>query len=363
MRLNDIISYLEQLAPPSLQESYDNSGLQVGQGNPEITGCLIALDVTEDLVHEAVERNCNLIVVHHPLLFKGVKSLTGNDYIQRCVMHAIKHNIAIYATHTNLDNISQGVNAMIASKLGVVKPKILAPKKTLLHKLAVFVPKKDTQRVADAMFEAGAGSIGDYDHCSFRSAGMGSFRAGEDSDPHVGERGETHFEEEDKLEVIIESYNLPQVLKAMKVSHPYEEVAYDIIPLQNSNPLIGSGMIGHFSEPLYTINLLQKIKESFGGVLRYTNIIKDQVSKIAWCGGSGSFLLPQAKAQGAEVFLSSDFKYHDFFNADNEIIIVDIGHFESEQFTKELLFQKLTQKFPNFAVLLTETNTNPINYL
>lgn len=363
MRLNDIISYLEQLAPPSLQESYDNSGLQIGLGNPEIKGCLIALDVTEDLLDEAIRRNCNLIITHHPLLFKGVKNFTGKNYVERCVIKALKHNISIYSIHTNLDNIEEGVNAIIGDKLGVVDRKILSPKKSLLQKLVVFVPQNDTQQVSEAMFDAGAGSIGNYDKCSFRSKGQGSFRAREGTNPYVGEKGEFHLEDEDRLEVVVESHKLSKVVSVMKEAHPYEEVAYDVFDLQNSYDKVGSGMIGHFTEPVYTINLLQKIKETFGGTLRYTNIIKDDVSKIAWCGGSGSFLLDQAKAQGADVFLTSDFKYHQFFDAENEIIIVDIGHYENEQFTKQLLFQKLREKFPNFAVLLTETNTNPINYL
>ncbi len=364
MRLKEITDYLEAIAAPNLQEDYDNSGLQTGNPDAEITKAMVSLDVTEEVVDEAIAKNCELIIAHHPLIFKGIKSLSGQNYVERSLIKAIKSDIAIYAIHTNLDNVFEGgVNQRIGEKLGVNGMQILAPKKGLLQKLVVFVPHNSKEKLMEALFKAGAGKISDYDECSFSLEGTGSFRGNENTNPTVGEVGKRHYEAETRLEMIVDKSRMRAVLSAMWEAHPYEEVAYDVYDLANGHPTVGAGMMGHFVEPEYTFNLLQKIKNTFGGLLRHTNLIKDEVSKIAWCGGSGSFLLPQAKAAGAEVFISSDFKYHQFFEAENEIIIVDIGHYENEQFTKELLAQKLTEKFPNFAVLLTETNTNPINYL
>lgn len=363
MQIKEIINYLEELAPRSLQESYDNSGLLVGNVNAEVTKALICLDVAEDVIEEAVAKGCELVISHHPIIFGGLKSFTGKNYVERTVMAAIKNDIALYAIHTNLDNIHTGVNRKIGEKLGIENMQILVPKRGLLKKLVVFVPIECKDLVLEAMFAAGAGKVGEYDECSFQLNGSGTFRGSERSNPTVGERGVRENANEVRLEVIMESYRLPKVLKAMIDVHPYEEVAHDIYTLDNAHQEIGSGMIGSFREPMYAMDFLKMVKDTFGGTVRYTSLIKDEVQKVAWCGGSGSFLLPQAKAAGADVFLTSDFKYHQFFDAENEIIIADIGHYENEQFTKELLSQSIKEKFPNFAVLLTETYTNPINYL
>lgn len=363
MQIKDMISFLEELAPRSLQESYDNSGLLVGNANAELTKALVSLDITEDVVEEAVAKGCEMIIAHHPIIFGGLKSLTGKNYVERTVMAAIKNDVALYAIHTNLDNVHTGVNRMIGEKLGVNTMQILAPKNGLLKKLVVFVPAEEKDAVLEAMFKAGAGKVGEYDECSFQIDGTGTFRGSENSNPTIGEKGVRENAKEVRLEFILESYRLPKVLRAMIEAHPYEEVAHDIYSLDNSHQQIGSGMVGMLQEPMYAMDFLKMVKDVFGGTVRYTNLMKDEVQKIAWCGGSGSFLLPQAKAAGADVFLTSDFKYHQFFDAENEIIIADIGHYENEQFTKELLFQSIKEKFPNFALLLTETYTNPINYL
>lgn len=363
MKIKEIINYLEEWAPPALQESYDNSGLLVGDQQSEVAKVLVSLDVTEDIIDEALERGANLIVAHHPLVFSGIKSLTGKNYVERAIIKAIKNDIAIYAIHTNLDNVATGVNHKIGEKLGINNPQILAPKKGHLNKLSVFVPKAHIDEVANALFEAGAGHIGNYDECSFQTSGKGTFRGGADTDPHVGGKGLRHAEEEVKLETIIPSYKMSSVVKALLEVHPYEEVAYDIYPLENMQDNVGSGMWGVLEKPAYTLDFLKKIKDTFGGTVRYTSVVKDQVQKIVWCGGSGSFLLPNAKSIGADVFITSDFKYHQFFDAEEHIVIADIGHFENEQYTSELITEKLKEKFTSFAVLLTETNTNPINYL
>jgi len=363
MKVKDIAAYLETLAPLPLQESYDNSGLLVGNRGAEVEKVLVCLDMTEAVVEEAAQKNCQLIISHHPIIFGGLKSLTGKNYVERTVIKAIQHNVALYAIHTNLDNVQEGVNQKIAEKLGIEKPQILAPKKEHLLKLAVFVPLDHKEQLMAALFKAGAGQIGNYDECSFHTPGTGSFRGGDDTDPFVGKKGERHYEEEVKLEVVLPSYAKSKVMTAMLRAHPYEEVAYDLYKLENRHPQIGSGMLGELEREVKAEDFLRKVKQTFGGVVRYTQAHKTHIQKIAWCGGSGSFLLPQAKAAGADLFLTSDFKYHQFFDAEDQIIIADIGHYENEQYTIELLANQLKENFDTFAVLLTETNTNPINYL
>jgi dinuclear metal center YbgI/SA1388 family protein len=363
MKISEISRYLESLAPKALQESYDNSGLLVGNPQAEVKKVLVALDMTEAVVQEAEEKGCELIIAHHPIIFGGLKSLTGKNYVERTVMAAIKKDVALYAIHTNLDNVQQGVNAKIAEKLGVQSPKILQPKSGLLKKLVVFVPEHAFEEVQQALFEAGAGNIGNYSECSFQSVGEGSFKGNEESNPSEGEAGKRTYISEARLEVLVAAHRLGSILKAMHEAHPYEEVAHDIYPIENEHQEIGSGMYGYLDEPMYIMDFLKHVKDTFGGVVRYTAPVFDKVEKVAWCGGSGSFLVNQAKGIGAQVFISSDFKYHQFFDAENELIIADIGHYENEQYTKELIAGKLKEKFPTFAVLLADTNTNPINYL
>jgi dinuclear metal center YbgI/SA1388 family protein len=361
--VTEITQYLESIAPPSLQESYDNSGLLLGNPQAQVQQVLICLDVTEAVIEEAIAKKCQLIIAHHPLIFGGLKSLTGKNWIERTVIKAIKNQVAIYALHTNLDNIQDGVNAKIAQKLGIAQPKILAPKTGLLNKLVVFVPHAQAQELANALFSAGAGRVGEYDECSFAIKGEGSFRGSENSQPTVGLKGQRHYEPETRQEFLVENHFLAPVLAAMHQAHPYEEVAYDVYALKNKHQQIGAGMVGLLPQPVYALDFLKQIKNTFGGTVRYTSIVNKTVQKIAWCGGSGSFLLEQAIGSGADVFLTSDFKYHQFFEAEGKIQIADIGHYENEQFTKDLIAEKLSQKFSTFAPLLSETNTNPINYL
>lgn len=363
MKLAKLTDALESWAPLVYQESYDNSRLLCGDPKQEITKALVCLDITEQIVREAEAKGANLIIAHHPIIFGGLKSLTTKSDAERAIIRAIKADIALYALHTNLDNISEGVNAEIGRRLGVLNPKILAPKKGLLKKLVVFVPGDYLNPLREALWAAGAGNIGEYDQCSFSSEGLGSFRGSDKSNPSIGKPGQREEIRELRLEVLVAQANLSRVLKAMQDNHPYEEVAYEIYPIENAHQEIGSGMYGDLNEALPVMDFLKEIKEKFGGVLRYTHPIKPTVQRIAWCGGSGSFLLGAAKGVGADLFLSSDFKYHQFFEADNEILILDIGHYENEQFTIDLIAHHLRKKFPSFAVLLTENSTNPINYL
>jgi len=362
MLIKDVIAHLETIAPPALQEDYDNAGLICGNALEELTNALITLDCTEPIVEEAKRKNCNLIIAHHPILFQPLKRLTGSDYVQRTIISAIKNDIAIYAIHTNLDNVRQGVNQRISEKLGLQKTRVLSPKKGLLKKLFTFIPLSHVEKVREAIFAAGAGVIGNYDRCSFNVEGYGTFRGGEGTDPFVGKSGEVHEEKEVKVEAIFPAWLESKIISALLESHPYEEVAYDIVGLDNAHPRIGGGMIGKLPEPMDAGEFLTHLKKAMAlQVIRHT-MFEASVSTVAVCGGAGSFLLKEAMASGAEAFVSADFSYHRFFDAEGRILIADIGHYESERFTVELLRDLLRDKFPKFVPLLTEVNTNPVRY-
>ena len=364
MKIKEIRKYLEGIAPLSLQESYDNSGLLVGNDETECMGIITSLDVTEAVIKEAVTKNCNLIVAHHPIIFRGIKKLNGNNYVERTIIAAIKNDIAIYAIHTNLDNVLEGVNKKIAEKLNLQNCQSFLPQKGTLQKLVTFSPVEQAETVRNALFKAGAGAVGKYNECSFNVEGTGTFTAGEGSDPFVGEVGKNHFEKEVRIEVIFSSFLQSKIIQALMEVHPYEEVAYYIQKLENVNSAIGSGLIGELAQSISERELLEKAKKAFGlSVIKHTPFLENPVTKIAVCGGAGIFLLPAAIAGGAQVYITSDIKYHDFFDADGRTLLADIGHYESEQFTIDLLSDFLQQKFPNFAVLKTEINTNPVNYI
>lgn len=363
MKINTIIQALEQLAPPVLQEQYDNAGLITGSASWECTGVLCSLDATEAVILDAKAKGCNMVVAHHPIVFGGLKKINGKNYVEKAVIAAIKNDIAIYAIHTNLDNVIQGVNNRIADKLGLLNRKILAPKAGLLMKLHSFVPHAQAEQLRNALFAAGAGDIGQYSHCSFSVEGTGSFQAGEGTQPHVGSIGKTHFEPESRIEVIFPAWRQQQVLAALFEAHPYEEVAYDLVSLSNDYQDVGSGMIGELPEPMDEFFFLQMLKTSFGlKIVRHTPFLGKKIKKVALCGGSGSFLTGKAVAKGADVYVSADFKYHEFFDANDRILIADIGHWESEQYTTDLLIDVLQAKFPTFAVLKSEVKTNVVNY-
>ena len=363
MLLKTITDLIESVAPLSYQETYDNAGLIIGSKEKDIEKVIICLDVTEEVLNEAIEKKCQLIISHHPLIFKGFKKLNVKNATERMIIKAIQHDIAIYAAHTNLDNVEQGVNTMLAEKLQLKNPRILQPKRSLFRKLICFCPTAHAETVRKALFEAGAGQIGNYDSCSFNTAGEGSFRASENANPFVGKINQLHYENEIRIETIFPAYLETKILKALFASHPYEEVAYDIYALENETNTIGSGMIGEIEEK-DEISFLQFVKAATNTKsIRHTSLQGKSIKKVALCGGSGSFLIKDAIAAGADIFITGDIKYHDFFEAENNIIIADIGHYESEQFTKELLYSIITKKFPNFAVLISEKNTNPIHYL
>ena len=363
-RIKDIIQHLESIAPLAYQEAYDNSGLLTGNAKHEVKGVLISLDVTEKVVEEAIQTGANLIIAHHPIIFKGLKSLTGKNYVERTIIKAIKNDIAIYAIHTNLDNVHNGVNKKICDKLGLINTRILAPKSAVLSKLVTFIPVDAVDKVKAAMFEAGVGDIGNYCECSFTVTGEGEFKTNEFSNPVIGKKSTREKINEARLEVILPSHKTNAAIQALQNAHPYEEVAYYLNVLDNKNQQVGSGMIGELNEPLSGLDFMHYLKGKMElNVVKHTQILNRDIKKVAVCGGSGSFLLQTAKSKKADIFITSDYKYHEFFDADEEIIIADIGHYESEVYTKDLIYDILSEKFSKFALNLSKTVTNPISYL
>lgn len=364
MQLRQIIQTLETVAPLSLQEDYDNSGLIVGNYNQEIHQAVVCIDATEAVIDEALDTGANLVIAHHPIVFKGLKRFNQADYVQRAVQKAIRHDIAIYAIHTNLDNAALGVNHKIAQIIGLTDTRVLQPRAMGLRKLITYVPTSHIEQVQQAVFDAGAGHIGNYDQCGYRSLGQGSFRANEQAKPYVGTRSVRHYEDEYRFETIFETQHQAAILAALQANHPYEEVAYDLIQLQQANPRAGAGLIGRLAAPEAEIDFLLRLKAHFQvACLRHTPLLGRPVQTVAVCGGSCSFLLKQAIGAKADVFVSADFKYHEFFDADGHILIADLGHYESEQYTVELILEILKEKIPNFAAYKSQQKTSPVNYL
>lgn len=361
MRIKELIDALEAWAPRSLQEDYDNCGLQVGDAGAEVDAALVCLDCTEAVVEEAARLGCGLIISHHPVIFRGLRSLSGGGHVERTVLAAIRHGVALYAIHTNLDNVIDGVNGEIAARLGLAGLQVLDPKAGQLRKLAVYVPLAHAEAVRAAMFTAGAGRVGAYDECSFQVEGTGTFRAGSGTMPFVGEHGVRHEEREVRIEVLTPLSVERAVVQAMQRAHPYEEVAYELVPLANPHPGVGAGMLGEFADAMDEQAFLEHVKRTFGlRTLRHTRLLGRPVRRVAWCGGSGAFLIGKARASGVDAYLTADVKYHEFFEADGALLLADIGHYGSEQFTMHLIQRRLGELFPTFAVRLTEHVTDPI---
>ncbi|GLB50866.1 Nif3-like dinuclear metal center hexameric protein [Neptunitalea lumnitzerae] len=364
MTVQNVINHIEQLAPLNYAEGFDNVGLLVGEASTEVTGVLVTLDTLEAVVDEAIEKNCNLIVSFHPIIFSGLKKITGKNYVERVVIKAIQNNIAIYAMHTALDNVFNGVNGRICDVLELQNRSVLIPQKGTIKKLITFVPTRDAEQLRNALFNAGAGSLGNYDNCSFAIEGTGTFKGNEDSNPQIGEKGTLHFEKEVQIGVTYPKHLEQQILKALFNTHPYEEVAYEVTTLENNNQHIGMGMIGELSKAMTEEDFLTYLKEKMNvSCIRHSALLNKPIQKVAVLGGSGAFAITNAISAGADIYITGDVKYHEFYKAENKMIIADIGHYESEQFTKNLLVEYLTKIFPNFAIILSTTNTNPIKYL
>jgi len=364
MTVNEIAKVLEELAPLAHAEDFDNVGLLVGDPHMKVKGVLVTLDTLENVVDEAIQKKCNLIVSFHPIIFKGLKRLTGSNYVERVVQKAIVNNIAIYSMHTALDNSKMGVNAKICEVLGLKNPEILIPRAKSIKKLITYAPTADAESIKLALFQAGAGEIGKYSNCSYSLEGIGSFKAGDNANPTVGTIGEVHFEKEAQINVIYSFEKEKAILSALFDAHPYEEVAYEILTLENPNQDLGMGMIGNLDVEMDEKEFLLLVKQRMNAsVVRHSQLLDKKVKRVAVLGGSGAFAIGAAKSAGADIYVSADFKYHDFYQAENQLVIADIGHFETEQFTKDLLVDYLTKKIPNFAVSLSESITNPIKYL
>ena len=361
--IQEIINHLEQIAPLDYQEKYDNAGLIVGDANHAATGILICLDITEAVLVEAKEKNCNLIIAHHPIIFHPIKKLIGQSHVEKCIIQAIKQDVALYAMHTNLDNLLKGVNKQIAQALKLHNLAVLLPKKNTLSKLVTFVPEQTTDKVLQSLYEAGAGNIGQYTKCSFVEDGIGSFQPAQSAHPHLGKRGKLNKVYEKKIEVAFPTYLEAPIIKALLAVHPYKEVAYSILKLENLHPAIGSGMIGQLEKPLQGEAFLKYLKSTMNlTCIRHSPLIKRPIKNVALCGGAGIFLLQQAIKKQADVLVTADVTYHDFFNAEKKILIADIGHYESEVMTKGLIYELLYKKFTNIAIIPCETLTNPIHY-
>ena len=363
MKIADIIREIEGFAPPAFQESYDNSGLICGDAAAEARGVLLSLDCTEEVIAEAAALGCNLVISHHPILFSPLKRLTPTTYVERTIISAIRSHITIYACHTNLDNVKEGVNRLLCDKLGVRKPRILLPQKSTLRKLVTFVPPGHLEPVRQALFSAGAGHIGNYDSCSFSSEGEGTFRGNAEANPYLGKAGELSSETERRLEVVADTASISAVVSALRRSHPYEEVAFDVLALENPHPSVGSGMIGELETPEDERAFLERVKTTFGcRVVRHTALTGRQVRKVAVCGGSGRFLLRHAISAGADAFVTADFKYHEFFDVEGRLLLADAGHYETEHLVPEIFSGILRKKFSTFAIHLSKINTNPVHY-
>jgi dinuclear metal center YbgI/SA1388 family protein len=364
LRIKDILQEIEKFAPLPLQESFDNAGVQVGNVNQEATGVLLCLDVTEAVLDEAIELGYNLVIAHHPLAFKPFKSLTGANYVERCLMLACKHDLVVYAAHTNLDNAVGGVNYKLAELLGLQDVRILSPQKGNLLKLVTFVPEESAEIVRTALFNAGAGGIGDYDSCSFNTCGAGTFRASEQCNPYCGEINVLHHANEVRIETVLPSYLKSSVTRALLSVHPYEEPAFDFYALQNTWNRAGSGVVGELLSEEDELLFLQRIKEILkADCIRHSPLMGKKVREIAICGGSGAFLIPEAIAYGADVFITGEAKYNDFYDVEDKILLAVAGHYESEVCTKDIFFNVIFKKFPTFAVQISNTNSNPVKYL
>ncbi|WP_179349900.1 Nif3-like dinuclear metal center hexameric protein [Winogradskyella pacifica] len=364
MIIQDVINHLHNLAPLAYAEDFDNVGLLVGDKNENVSGILVTLDTLEAVVDEAIENNCNLIVSFHPIIFSGLKKLTGQTYVERVVIKAIQHNIAIFSIHTALDNALQGVNSIICDRLGLTNKKILIPQSGTIKKLQTYVPKANAEALRTALFNVGAGSIGNYESCSFNIEGEGTYLGNENSNPVIGKKGELHTEKEMAISVTFKKHLESKVLKTLFEVHPYEEVAYEVTTLENTNQHIGVGMVGELKNAMETEDCLNFIKNKMNTeCIRHSKSLNKPIKRIAVLGGSGSFAISAAKAANADLLITADLKYHDFFSAENTIVLADIGHYESEQFTKSFLVDYLSKKITNFAIILSKTNTNPIKYL
>ncbi|MBI4536287.1 MAG: Nif3-like dinuclear metal center hexameric protein [Ignavibacteriae bacterium] len=368
MTVREIQDVIEHWAPREIAWGQDNVGLQIGNPASRLLGILIALDVTEKIITEARRHRANLIISHHPLLFKAPRSITPRNQVGRCIDALVKSGIALYSAHTNLDFAHGGTSWAIAEALGLTAVDFLYKPYKVQRKIVTFVPTDHVDRVAVAMAEAGAGRIGNYDNCSFRMLGTGTFKANERANPVVGSKNVLEKVAETRLEMVVDQWLVPGVLKALKQAHPYEEVAHDVYPTENESDAFGMGIIGMLVRPMTLKSLLALIKKKLGArALRCTGSLNHKVSRIAACGGSGSELLDEAVRARADAFITADVKYHTFHDANGRIALIDAGHYETEHLVVQTMAKKLAQEMRRMRihvpVFASRTSTNPIVYV
>ncbi len=363
MTVREITSCLEQWAPLAYAEDFDNVGLLVGDLDQKIERALITHDAIETVIDEAIKEKCKLIICFHPIIFQGLKRITTSTYVERAVAKAIKNDIAIYALHTALDVQLYGVNKGLADALQLSNRKVLIPSKGSLIKLNTYVPHAHLKTVQEALFSAGAGALGNYSECSFSSEGTGSFMPLEGSSAYVGKKGNRHAEPETQLQVVLPKHYKNKVISALQLFHPYETVAYELSVLENTRTDLGMGCMGQLPNPIEEQDFFKDLKNILNTpMLRHSGFMGKKIERVALLGGSGSFAINAAKHQNADVFITADLKYHDFFKSENKVLLIDVGHYESEQFTKKIIMEFLSKNFPNFAFISSKTDTNPVHY-
>lgn len=363
MKISEITGAIEKYAPLWLQEEWDNAGLQVGDTDREATGAVLCVDATEAIVDEAIDRGVNLVISHHPLLFRGLKRITGRTATERIVAKALKHDIAIYSAHTNMDSAPGGVSWATGRRAGLTAMRTLVPQQGRLMKLAVFVPSAYSNAVSEALWNAGAGRMGNYDRCAYMTDGRGTYRPLPGADPAIGTVGQSHTEAETRIEVVFPTAISGRVVQAMLKAHPYEEPAFDLIPLANDITSAGLGVIGSLKTPMPASEYIAWVKQALGiGAIPYAGDARRMVHRVALCGGAGAEFIGNAIAAGADLYMCGDLKYHDFTTHADSIVLADIGHYESEQCTKEIFYDIIQKNFPNFATYYAEEDKNPISY-
>ena len=363
MRIQKIIDVIEEWVPPSHAEDFDNVGLIIGDPQLECKGVLVTHDTLENVVEECIKKDFNLIVSFHPIIFSGLKKLTQSNYVEKTVSKAIKNDICVYAIHTALDNHRYGVSHALAENLGLHQIEVLSPKEKTIRKLTTYAPENEAPVLLEKLYDAGAGKIGNYKECSFISTGKGTFKGNEDSNPNVGIKGEKTEVDEVQINLIFEFHSQQKILNTLFETHSYEEVAYEVFSLENKNQTIGMGSFGQLENEMNEEEFIKWVQDKLNiDMVRHSKTIGKKIKKVAVLGGSGSFAISAAIGASADAFITADLKYHDFFQAENKILLIDAGHYETEQFTKKLIHDNLIKKLPNFAIALSESITNPVNY-
>jgi dinuclear metal center YbgI/SA1388 family protein len=365
--IRDIADALEQWAPPGSAQSYDNVGLQVGDASRSVERAVLALDCTPAVVEEAERQGAELIITHHPLLFQPLSAVTTDDYESAVALRLAEAGIALYSAHTNLDAAPGGVSFALAKRLGLTDVGFLDGFDETLYKLATFVPADHFDAVRSALADAGAGRIGDYEACAFAHEGTGFFRPGDAANPHIGTAGgDLESADEVKLEVEVARWDLGGVLGALQDAHPYEEVAYDVYPVQQKNSRAGLGAVGRLASPESLSDFLGRVADRLdAGSLRYAGPDEATVERVAVCGGAGSDFVGQALAAGADAYVTADVKYHEFFEALGpdgvpQLAFIDAGHYETEALTEALLRDWLADRFNDVDWQRTGVRTSPM---